>query len=805
MNDLFFYLGENKIDITDEKSIQVLLSFGVNDVFSPNERTSGRSKTITVPATNIVKLAFGFQEDINSEDSFDQSQRPTARIEYGGTVLMYGFAKPTGSVQDYSGKVTAYHVVLYGDNGDPLLRLGKDMLSDLDYSDQNHYYTFSEQIASELYPILNPSKEYVYDLIDRGATSGTLNGNPTVRVEDRYPAIKGVGVIKRILKRIGYTLRSSFLEGSFCDRLYIPFCNQIFKQPNTWNQNQTFYAERTFGGTQVTKLANETDHHGTVSFDNDSVAPGFDTNNNFTVATSYLQQFAQTGSFYRCPSAGNYKIKVHLNYSTSGSVAPTGLVFFNIMRKNSYYGDGPTVVYQDSILWVPGVSSSITLDPAGYLQLKAFDELFVEIYLTLGSTATDCWITIFSGSYFQCSELNGVFPVTRNQYVDMNQNLPENISQYDYIMGWKDLFCLQFWSNPVTREFFIEPWDDFYKDRYIDYWKVDLNVPVRMSFLGEEMMKRVRYRYSTDGNDKWATKYERENNKPLASHEEINNNAFASEGTSDVTVKEFCPTAMEVPYFFYNNSNLPVSSRVPRMWSNESMPNKSTKFGLRLLYYAGIVSMQPGETWVHDDAGITTQQRLDYPYFFSVDETSKNDNSLYFNDTAFSHGLYAKYWRNYHRIIQSSRLVTLNLWLNDVDIANLDFRIPIYLEIEGNGAYYILHKVIDYDPSERTSTRVELLKMVGNAPMTELTLTPHPVITWTGVDAPRETAPSTDVGRLSNGDTVIYSQGQIVARITSGGDILPGKSGGYVYAEINGITTQVTFVNENGNIQNLVK
>jgi hypothetical protein len=57
---------------------------------------------------------------------------------------------------------------------------------------------------------------------------------------------------------------------------------------------------------------------------------------------------------------------------------------------------------------------------------------------------------------------------------------------------------------------------------------------------------------------------------------------------------------------------------------------------------------------------------------------------------------------------KDSRIVTLNVKLNDVDIFNLDFSKFIYID----GCLYRLIKVIDYNAGSNETTKVQLLRVI---------------------------------------------------------------------------------------------
>ena len=158
------------------------------------------------------------------------------------------------------------------------------------------------------------------------------------------------------------------------------------------------------------------------------------------------------------------------------------------------------------------------------------------------------------------------------------------------------------------------------------------------------------------------------------------------------------------------------TSQVPRLWTNtaeeETSPDWTTAFGLRILYYDGIKTLPTGESWLFSGTKRTT-----YPYFYSVRDDIENDNSLYYNDTVKSVGLFNKYYNNLHITIDDGRLVTWYINLSEKEINTLDPRKVIFIEVQGNGQYYILNRVIEYKPLLNQSTKVELLTFIDFQPI----------------------------------------------------------------------------------------
>jgi len=104
---------------------------------------------------------------------------------------------------------------------------------------------------------------------------------------------------------------------------------------------------------------------------------------------------------------------------------------------------------------------------------------------------------------------------------------------------------------------------------------------------------------------------------------------------------------------------------------------------------------------------------FDDPQTPSVDINFGIPDELYYNITGggtLTTNLFTLYWIPYmYEIIdETSRLLTLSVKLNEVDILQLDFSKLIYID----GVVYRLNKIIDYNATTRDTCKIELLKTI---------------------------------------------------------------------------------------------
>jgi len=147
---------------------------------------------------------------------------------------------------------------------------------------------------------------------------------------------------------------------------------------------------------------------------------------------------------------------------------------------------------------------------------------------------------------------------------------------------------------------------------------------------------------------------------------------------------------------------------------------------LRILYHEYIPF--PSDTeFVFEGTEYTSYPyagNLDNPYNPTKDLCFGIPRELYYQSDETSGAIYRytnnnlfnRFWLDYVKLYtdKDAKKVKLFVQLTPVDVLNLDFRKPIYI----NGTLFYLLSVNDYDANSDESTSVELLKVLDLAPFT---------------------------------------------------------------------------------------
>ena len=698
MKEAKIFIGGEQVDLFDRDKLRLALTYSIADINKIDTRSSGTSKTITLPATDNNNKIFGFGTDVNSSDALDQNERRTAHIEVGGTILLRGFAKINKNIVKNRNKIGQYQVVIIGDNGDWKEKLSERNVNELDYSDQDHIYNKANIDLSET---ISTDRDYVYPLINYGATLGghPITGNNDIHdvlVEDRFFALNVKKLLIRMFKAIGTKIDSGFIDTLFFGKLYLPFVNEILRNSKDFTDNQLIRvgltSDSTLSPTAINNGSTDLEFSFLTEFQllNES-GQFFDEGSNFNAVSNG----------YDPPKKSKHKFifQVNISYTLQNPSNIPGKIEL-IIRKRVIENNvfvSKTIKSEQFLLRPQDTTAKIMKIETDFIDVTPGEQIGVKAKIILAPNEGGFNMTLKEQNTFFSNDISS--QAFEGDLIDFSENLPD-INQLDFVKGIKDLFNLYFLYDADTRTVFIEPRDEFYKSRAIDWTdKFDKSKNEEITYLNGNLKKIITYRYQDDSNDGWVQQIESENDIIIASNEITNPNKFVN-GEQNAGTNLFAPTIMR-PFDYIGL----LVSKVPTLNKDAIIPpdisEKTTNFKTRILYFDSVRTTETGESWFFEGV-----ERTDYPYFFSVDVVSDNDNSLYYDNTRRSKGLFNKYYENLHDTLNNGVLYTAFFNLNDSDISNLDFRVPIFVK----NTYYLLNKIINYDPLLKKTTKAELIR-----------------------------------------------------------------------------------------------
>ena len=296
--------------------------------------------------------------------------------------------------------------------------------------------------------------------------------------------------------------------------------------------------------------------------------------------------------------------------------------------------------------------------------------------------------------------------------ITMNNTIPENVKQKDFIMSLVKMFNL--YIQPDTqnnKNLIIEPRDDFYSNVVTDWSsKLDKSQDIESKPMGALNFKEYLYTYKQD-KDYYNELY-------FDSWDEIY-------GQDDFTLgNQFVKNKHKTEIIFS-----PTPS-VGQDWYDRVLPTiikyddtngvQRTNSNIRILQWGGMKTT--GQQWIHtNDAGVNTNYST-YPYAGMYDDPYTPTetlefgltNEIYYSNgfnrviTFTNNGLFNKYYSKFIQEITdtNSKIVTGYFYLSPSDIKNLSFSSQYYFE----GQYFRLSKIENYNPINPI-TKCEFLKI----------------------------------------------------------------------------------------------
>ena len=338
-----------------------------------------------------------------------------------------------------------------------------------------------------------------------------------------------------------------------------------------------------------------------------------------------------------------------------------------------------------------------------------------------------------------------------------NELLPCNVRQVDFIKGVAHMFNLQFRTDPVLNKIYIEPYNDFYKDKSLAYdWtnKLDLSKEIEDKYqVG--LTQEISFEYKNDSSDglmSYINKEFRDANSEYHFYNYYEN--LGDNFRKGIT--KFVNPLFSSTWNDWNGALNGFSSLTgiftPAINSEESLygpfqseikgldyerPPKMFKYNPRVLYYDGwttspnnanlatkyFLSLDPAVTvpvsYNFAPVQISTYARATFVDWEDISFSNKFANLSYDdedvqppNDSSAvvtKLGLYNTYYKKMiDQLKANPRIRVMHFNLKKSDMINLDLSRLIYVD----GTYWRINKIIDYSPIKNVTTKVECVQWI---------------------------------------------------------------------------------------------
>ena len=550
---------------------------------------------------------------------------------------------------------------------------------------------------------------YYYPLIDYG-TYSTPEKNPgRVKIDYDYrtfrPALFVKEYIDKMFEPTGYTYESSFCDSAFFKKLIVP---------NSFSKLTKKTTDLLLANRSLTNLFEGQDI---------VVSPFWLGYNNISY-NAFTIEYPQGGDLnypiyrYTSPETATiniqYKIKAFIKYGTNANHRfRYGIKknSDNINYKEIFYGQqSPFVLKSYNVDDI--ISAQITLNQNDYIWFPIENQ-----NVATGSFIETASIDVQSTNVITAD-------VILNDLLVIKETIPKNILQKDFFVWIMKMFNLYITEDKVKeKHLLIEPYVDYYDLSDSKDWtyKVARDKAWNIKPMGMLNGRFFEYKYKDD-NDFYNEGYKKKYNIPYGSRLEDTSFQFAKDkqtieiGFSPSVLIQYNGTEQKTKVLpaIYKKSSGNAVDQEERMDSNiRILMAKKITADVASWYIrnndddAGSANLGAALT-VYGYAG-----HFDDPVNPTKDINFGAASEIYFDPVTYpSANLFNDYWSGYIAEIadKDSKLLTCHIYLTDLDIAQLDFSKPVFID----GVLWRINKIMDFDASSGELTKVELLKVINN-------------------------------------------------------------------------------------------
>lgn len=677
------FLENNKLDISND--IQSLLTFAIDDVKDFSSRSTTFSKTVVLPGTANNNRIFGniFETGLTNDYDptldnigFNFNAAKSARClifqdnlqTFKGTLRMLEIVNDRHNIE--------YEVALNGELTLLSVALSAGFLTDLDFSLYNTIYNVANIAASW---DAAPGSGVYWPLIDYGNYSTNKHdwSYKTFR-----PALYVKEYIDKMFSAANFTYDCDLFQTDRFKRLIIP-------------HNQKELVAKTSRANYAYKYSSQSVIPGpTVGLWDGFVGGGFSYASGVFTYTAGVPLTTtvswRIGGYRYSSTPGTFRISVRKNGVT---VASSDIPTFGFTVNYSYFGSvALTFATGDTIdvIWteLTGTGMVVSFYDNG------------PATLTISTSAAV------------------VLPVNYNENITVNDSIPKNIRQVDFLVSIVKLFNLYIYESQFDeRKILMKPFIDFYSadgSNAVDWtYKLNRDQPVRIRPMSELSSKIYNFNYRDD-TDFYNDLYKKRYNQGYGSYIYDSQFEFASQsnklelifagtplvgydGEDKVYSTIFKRTGNTPPYTEENIDSVVRILQTKKVMSSTSwqiMEGFAPRGTYTFYGYAGHLNDPDAPS---DDLNFGVLQEL----FFTL--VSGNLTKTQFN----------VFWSSYMAEItdKDSRMLIGKFYLTAKDIFELDFSTYIVVD----GVLFRLNKITDYNATQPDHCTVELLRSMNTS------------------------------------------------------------------------------------------
>lgn len=697
------FIEKYRLDVSAD--ISTLLNFAIDDIKDFSSRSTTWSKTIVLPGTQNNNKLFGHIFQIGQANQFIEgmpnvgynfnASKAADCVIFQDQMQTFKGVLRLMQINIIKGQIE-YEVAVFGELVGLNVSLSGSLLEDLDFSAYDHIYNDSNVVASWV----NTSGVNVYyPLVDYG-TYSALKHNWDIRTF--RPAMHVYEYIDKMMTAAGFRWSSSLFNTARFKTLIIPHNQKLLTRlaSSLINASGTTNGTNFLYGQYVPEY--EFQDYGFISFSSLSVA------SNFTNLGDSVFTYNQLGTItlrVRWRVLGTCM----MNFGTTFEPGIFGII------KNAGSPSYTTSDFESyGVTQIPSATPT-PFDLSGdfFITLNQNDDIQLAGLLQNsngGSGGQAYNFTINEATLIV--EAQGAIPVevAIGDTVVINDTIPKNIKQIDFLMGIVKLFNLYVYEDRFdNRLIYFTPYVDFYSTDSTDSvdwtYKMNREKAIKVKPMSELTAKIYDFKFNPDSdyyNEQYRKRY--------------------SQGYGDYIFDsqfEFAEQRKALEILF---SSTPLIGYVgeekiyPTIFKQSNNNEEKIDSNIRIMQSKRITGVT---SWDILDGVSVLASVSEYGYAGHFDDPDAPDNDLNFGALrelffVLASGDLTKtqfniYWSAYMAEItdKDSKLLSAYFYLTAKDILDLDFSKKVFVD----GVLFRLNSIKDYNCSNPTDCEVELLKI----------------------------------------------------------------------------------------------
>lgn len=680
-------VGRDYLDLYENDPVNLKLQYA--DIEKIQSSVGSYSQSFRIPATQNNVDFFGTFFNVNEEGGYNPKRKKKAELFYNTIPIVSGFIQ-LKQVYVQKERYADFEITFFGDTVDLSRTIGDKKLKDLDLSAYDHLLNYANYTLARVGALF--SGKVRYGLIDKGKNfsnqgQGTpINAANPLELANFTPCLRVREVVNAIFADNGFILDSDFLAHADFDNYLTPFYNGQ-SNPSTALPLDNYIMNVGRNPVSETIAATGAGLYYPTTFIN--TTPFYDAEGMYDTATDVFTPPFNSG--YLMMITG----KITCAYGVGGN--------FNIQIYNTT--DGVTVWQSETVLLENGETYQFIGEPL--LLLYSSKAYKYAIWTNQPSSNFELYGgELGGGTHRSAWRVLSVAPPIEGQTVSLATNAPD-IKQMDYLTSLQKMFNLVFVADKNNpKKITVEPFNDYNSGGEIKDWSeyVDYSKDVVIKPTTDIQFKKYEWTYS-EGKD-YVNKFYKDNAGRIYGRYliEDSENDFS---TSELTIK---PEFGAFPLSIVPGTAIKVFKAIDDKGERITEPPCFVVYGKNITF-TGI--------FISDNGTLRTEADFYYIGHYSELTPGVEDIDLNFGGEIPTYpieanpynNLYNTYWRGYVNQLYSTeaRMMEAYFDLSTVEIANFKFSDQIWIK---DSYWRILS--IDYSPTERSTSKVTLIKILAD-------------------------------------------------------------------------------------------